>query len=292
MKLEASFHARSIFLGLCLSLCISTAMAQSSVQKWEKFDFTKQVVAEADIQKLSLDELKLLRGIIFGRHGRIFKEQEIADYLYSRPWYQPSDQFRNSMLNSIERNNLDRIRGAEAAKHKQIEPGDLRFYQARAFTLAQLGKHSLAELRVMRAEIEAIHGARFDDEPWLQTYFEERYWYEPAAKYASDSLSETERKNLATIAEAEKQQRNLKLLPGDMAAFQNQPIMPDLLKGLSLYELRLLRNEIYALHGRVFNTAWIQQYFDMQPWYNYNPDFKDSQLSAIEVENVNTIVAF
>ncbi len=35
----------------------------------------------------------------------------------------------------------------------------------------------------MIAEVEAVHGKRFDDEPWLQKYFEERYWYHSKANY-------------------------------------------------------------------------------------------------------------
>ncbi|HJQ23683.1 MAG TPA: YARHG domain-containing protein [Blastocatellia bacterium] len=291
MRWVRVIQSRLALTVMALLSCALAAQAQGQAEKWEKVDFAKQVVQPAEIQRLPLDSLRLLRGIIFGRHGRIFKEQDIQDYLNSRDWYQPNDQFRNAMLNQTERKNLDIIRLAEAAKHKQVEPGDLRLYKDRAFSDAQLGKHTLAELRVMRAEIEAIHGARFDDEPWLQTYFEERYWYQPAARYNPDTLSETERKNVATITEAEKKQRNLKLLPGDMVLFQNQRVGAELLRGLGLYELRLLRNEVYALHGRMFNTSWIQQYFDQQPWYTPKEDFKDAQLTAIEVANINTIIA-
>ena len=291
-KPQKRFPARLIWLGFILLLCQTAARAQRPVEKWEHFDFAKQTVKPADIQSLALDELKLLRGIVFGRHGRIFKEEDIQAYLLDRPWYKPNEQFRNAVLNATERKNLDTIRAAEAKKHEHIEPGDLRFFNDRAFTAAQLGQHPLAELRVMRAEIEAIHGARFDDEPWLQTYFEERYWYQPAAKYNPDGLSEIERKNLATIAAAEKQQRNLQILPGDMAAFQNQPLAENLLRGLGLYELRLLRNEIYALHGRQFKTEWLQSYFDAQPWYTARPEFRDTQLSAVEVKNIATIINY
>ena len=37
-------------------------------------------------------------------------------------------------------------------------------------------------------EVEAIHGKRFEDEPWLQKYFEERYWYFPSDKYDAKKL--------------------------------------------------------------------------------------------------------
>ena len=61
------------------------------------------------------------------------------------------------------------------------------------------------------------------------------------------------------------------------------------LEGLSSYELRIARNEIYARHGRTFQDSELQAYFDSQPWYQPNPDFDDSQLSDCERENVNFI---
>lgn len=64
---------------------------------------------------------------------------------------------------------------------------------------------------------------------------------------------------------------------------------------LSTPELELARNEIYARHGRQFQTEYIQQYFNSRPWYkinpNYNYDNEDSMLSQIELENVKIIVA-
>jgi len=44
-----------------------------------------------------------------------------------------------------------------------------------------------------------------------------------------------------------------------MEFFENKLISDAMLRGLSLHELRLLRNEIYARHGRIFKTMWIQQ---------------------------------
>ncbi|MEW6210651.1 MAG: YARHG domain-containing protein [Acidobacteriota bacterium] len=264
--------------------------AQSQIERWEKFDFTRNLISPAQIQNMSEDDLKLLRGIVFGKRGRIFRDEEIQAYLYSRDWYTPTDAFRNSMLTEMERKNLDIIREAEAMRHEKIEPGDMRFWQTRLFTTDKLGRHTLAELRILRAEIEAIHGRRFDDEPGLQAYFEERYWYKPAARYQPSSLSEIERANIAVIAAAEKQQRNVKLQPGDMIAFQNRLITEDLLAGLGLYELRILRNEIYALRGRQFRTPWIADYFYNQPWYSPLPDFREPRLTDVETKNIATIV--
>jgi len=45
-------------------------------------------------------------------------------------------------------------------------------------------------------------------------------------------------------------------------------IQPDDLGQLSLLDLELMRNEIYARHGWVFNRRDLQDYFSKQPWYS------------------------
>ncbi|MGH9907612.1 MAG: YARHG domain-containing protein [Pyrinomonadaceae bacterium] len=180
------------------------------------------------------------------------------------------------------------MRDAEARKHEKVEPGDMRYYRNRQLTRKQLGNHSKSEWSVLHAEIEAIHGKRFDDQPWLQQYFEERYWYQAKDSYDAKQLSAIERKNMQTIAAAQKTQRRLALAPGDLELFENRLITENLLKGLSLHELRLLRNEIYARHGRLFRAPWLQQYFWSQPWYEQNEEFKDEQLSGNDKLNAET----
>lgn len=67
------------------------------------------------------------------------------------------------------------------------------------------------------------------------------------------------------------------------------------LYGLSQTEVSLARNEIYARHGRKFNTDSIRQYFESQSWYNprINPDdFSESVFNNYEKENIKTIVNY
>jgi hypothetical protein len=240
---------------------------------------------------LPLEDLKVLRGIVFGRHGRIFKDAEIKVYLEATSWYKANPDFNNSMLNNLERRNLDLIRDAEAGKHKRIEPGDMRYWRTRPIARKKLGNHSGAEWKVLVAEVEAIHGKRFDD-AWLQQYFDERYWYVPSAHYDAKKLSPIEQKNLDLLSTAQKKERKVALLPGDMELFENKTISEQMLRGLSLHELRLLRNEVYARHGRIFRAPWLQQYFDLQTWYVADENFKDEQLSGSDKLNVETIVRY
>ena len=283
---------RSLVLLALIALVSIPAVAQDPMDALKELDFKKTSLKQAQVQKLSPEDLKLLRGIIFGRHGRVFRDNDIKVYLEEQSWYKPNPEFKNSMLNDVERRNLDVVRIAEAAKHEFIQPGDMRYWRDRQITSRKLGKHSGAEWKVLIAEVEAIHGKQFDDEPWLQQYFEERYWYFPSDKYDAKKLTAIERKNLEILRGAQKRQRKVALLPGDMQFFESRTITEQMLHGLSLHELRLLRNEVYARHGRIFRAEWLQQYFFFQPWYNPDENFKDEELSGSDKLNVETIVKY
>ncbi len=280
---------------LVLLSAFSLANAQdeyAAVKTWETFDFAGRSVAPADLSALTLDDLKLVRGIVFGKHGRVFKDPDIKRFLESRTWFKADPNFQNSALNDTERGNLDVIRIAEARKHETVQPGDMRLYVSRALTRKKLGTHTSAEWTVLAAEVEAIHGKRFEDTAWLQQYFDERYWYRAADRYDPKGLSDIERKNLQLIESIRKNQRRLALSPGDMELFENKLISEALLRGVSLHELRLLRNEIYARHGRIFRTDWLQQYFGSQSWYDPKEDFKDEEISGSDKTNIETIVKY
>jgi hypothetical protein len=296
MKTPVTISRLILTLFLLLLLAGSSAVfAQneySAIKKWESFDFAGHKMTATDVSPLTLDNLKLVRGIVFGKHGRVFKDPDIRRYLESRDWYKPNADFNNSSLNDTERANLDLIRIAEAEQHETVQPGDMRIYQNRTLTRQKLGTHTNAEWTVLASEIEAIHGKRFEGTPWLQQYFDERYWYKAADRYDPKSLSAIEQKNLRLIDTIQRRQRRVALAPGDMELFENKLITAMMLRGLSLHELRLLRNEIYARRGRFFQTLWLQQYFGSQPWYDPKEDFKDEQLTGTDKTNVETIVAY
>ncbi|MDQ3803453.1 MAG: YARHG domain-containing protein [Acidobacteriota bacterium] len=279
-------------LAVVPALGLSAGAQENSVEKLQALDFSKQKLAREQLKELTLWDLQMLRGIVFGRHGRVFKDRDIQGFLREQEWYKPNPNFTNSLLNETERANLDLIREMEAAQHEKIEPGDLRWWQSRPMTAENLGTHTAAEWRILRAEVEAVHGKRFDDQPWLQQYFEERYWYKPDPSYDARRLSATERRNLAAIDAAQRKGRQVALSPGDLEHYENREITEQMLAGLSLHELRLLRNEIYARRGRQFRTEWLAQYFWSQPWYVAREEEGEPELSAVEKKNVETIVAY
>jgi hypothetical protein len=61
------------------------------------------------------------------------------------------------------------------------------------------------------------------------------------------------------------------------------------LTNLSKGVLRLMRNAIYARHGRTFNSYDLQYYFDNSPWYKPNPNYSDDLLTDIDKYNIALI---
>jgi hypothetical protein len=263
-----------------------------AAKPWETIDYSRTRLKDADVASRTLDELRLMRGILFGRHGRVFGvDRDIDRYLRAQSWYKADRGYDNTTLNDVEHANLDVIRKAEAMRHKNVEPGDMRWWKARALAEAQLGEHSGPELRVLLAEIEAIHGRVFDDAPTLQQYFDARYWYRADRDYDPKVLTATERKNMDVIESAIRRQRKVVLLPGDLGPYLTKPITPQMLAGVGLHELRFLRNEIYARRGRVFQTGWLANWFSQYSWYQPNEQFRDEMLTPVQKSNVAVITA-
>ena len=261
---------------------------------FDKFDFARVRLTKARIAKLKEDEnsddFALLRGVVFGKHGRIFKERSIQDYLEKQAWYKPNKAFSNSVLTPVERANLDLIRITEAEKHSFIEPGDMRIWKAKLIGDDNLRDYSGAELTILIAEIEAIHGKPFSEE-WLQKYFDDRYWYKPNAAYDPTTLTEIERKNIERLITEKEKNRKMAISIGDMDNFQNVALTEDKLEGLSLLDLRILREEFYARHGKKFDAPGIRDYFNWRDWYKPAKIQKTIKLNKIEQQNVDLLAA-
>ena len=69
--------------------------------------------------------------------------------------------------------------------------------------------------------------------------------------------------------------------------YSERLLTEDDIRGMSKHELKLLRNEIFARHGRKFKTKEIQDYFLSKDWYQ--PLYDEVQLSKIEAQNVEFI---
>lgn len=69
-----------------------------------------------------------------------------------------------------------------------------------------------------------------------------------------------------------------------------KPLDPKELEGKSVEDLYLMRNEIYARHGKPFKTFELDQYFGGQAWYKLDLEYKDDRLAETEKHNATLIL--
>ncbi|HEV3410821.1 MAG TPA: YARHG domain-containing protein [Puia sp.] len=75
-------------------------------------------------------------------------------------------------------------------------------------------------------------------------------------------------------------------LHGKYAYASSVILTDDIFEFLDPFEIRRLRNEIYARHGYIFKTPDMKFYFAAQPWYQPRFDNVDDQLTDLEKFNL------
>jgi len=83
--------------------------------------------------------------------------------------------------------------------------------------------------------------------------------------------------------------------PDNYFWLSRRPVTDADLDGKDGFTLDIMRNSIFARHGRRFDTPGLQEYFDNQPWYNptYLPKkFPTKLLSKLEQRNVDYIARY
>jgi serine/threonine protein kinase, bacterial len=82
----------------------------------------------------------------------------------------------------------------------------------------------------------------------------------------------------------------------DSVVFSQRLVNSGDLANKTALELDIMRNSIFARHGRKFNTPGLQDYFNKQSWYRpqYSPDEFDKLkiLSSIESQNISYILQY
>lgn len=61
------------------------------------------------------------------------------------------------------------------------------------------------------------------------------------------------------------------------------------LKDLDKAQLRIMRNAVYARHGRTFKSVDLQSLWECYTWYKKNPNYSDSMLTDIDKYNIELI---
>jgi TM2 domain-containing membrane protein YozV len=77
--------------------------------------------------------------------------------------------------------------------------------------------------------------------------------------------------------------------PGRFPEVSERLLTASDLQGLSKYDLKIMRNEIFARHGYIFQTEAMKTYFRNQSWYSPRYSNVNSWLTSIENKNIALI---
>jgi hypothetical protein len=217
--------------------------------------FTRAITA-ADLQGRSLRELSLIRNTIFARAGNPFRKQWLSSYFRAQPWYAPAVKMDESRLTPLDRENANFVAAYEAALPRVDLVG------RKAAVLARYpGKtgEALVEALSEPDRTELILLARALGESGADYFF------------------------------ADGDDPEFEISPLDDPRMLDRQIVAKDLADLSRRDLRILRNMVYARHGRPFQSLVLQQYFGNMEWYKPDPAYSDSRLSALDKRNVQVI---
>jgi hypothetical protein len=74
---------------------------------------SERLLTASELQGLSKYDLRIMRNEIFGRHGYIFKSDDLKEHFRNQSWYTPKYSDVNSMLTDIEKKNIEFIKSHE-----------------------------------------------------------------------------------------------------------------------------------------------------------------------------------
>ena len=167
---------------------------------------------------------------------------------------------------------------------------------SRNLTETELAACTCLQLEILRNEIYARHGRIFKRAD-LQQYFGAQPWYKanPNNPSGEGGQNQFERSNAAKVLNLEKA-RGCK--EGSVPITAPCPVWPAPqlryltdaeLAGCTCAQLELLRNEIFARHGRIFKRQDLQKYFSARPWYRPNPNNSTGEKGQNQFEKANAI---
>jgi hypothetical protein len=81
-------------------------------------------------------------------------------------------------------------------------------------------------------------------------------------------------------------------VPGKYPEGSSRLLTPEDVSGKSPWELKVMKNEIYARHGYIFKSSELRSYFESQPWYRPTSDDVSAMMSNIEKENAAFIKGY
>jgi hypothetical protein len=249
----------------------------------------------------SLRELAILRNTVFARYGWSgFRKPWLREHFQKQPWFKPNPNFTYKLLSDADRKNVHFI----GVREQSFTERELRHMQDTIFARAgkvwnDVYEWKLKDGRTVRSctepqaplnEEDGCTGANCEGTESRDCRFREETWYRPDPKFSEDKLPAEARIELGLISRAlgSFASDTGKLEKGSQASLDRILLVQEL-RQLSLRDLRLLRNTIYARRGRPFKSKVLQAHFKAMSWYREDPSYTDARLTANDKRNIALI---
>jgi hypothetical protein len=249
----------------------------------------------------SLRELSLMRNTIFARYGwGGFRKPWVREYFQGQPWYRPDPKFSYKRLSKADQQNVHII----AVREQSFTEREL--FRMRFAVYARAGKvfgdvyeWKLANGKTVRSceepkeplDAEECSGSHCAGAHSWDCEFQEERWYKPDPGFSEDKLPPEARIELGLISRALGQYASDDSSRDKASASLDRVLSVAELRQLSLRDLRLLRNTIYARRGRPFKSKVLQSHFSAMSWYRKDPSYTDARLTANDKRNIDLIRA-
>jgi len=241
----------------------------------------------------SLRDLSILRNTIYARYGWDgFRKEWLRNYFHAQPWFRPNPKFTYKLLTDADRKNAHFI----GVREQQFTESQL--LEMRDDVYARRGKvwhdqyvyvtKSGKKVRACEPPPGADE-AEEDAPPSRSCRYAGKPWYRPDPAFSEDKLSADDRIELGLLDRA---LGHFALDDKTRSASEqslDRILSPAELRKLSLRDLRLLRNTIYARRGRPFKSEILQKHFQGMSWYKKDPQYSDTLLSKTDVRNIALI---
>jgi hypothetical protein len=256
----------------------------------ERMDRARVVCKNGELDK-TLRELSILRNTIYARYGwGGYRKPWLKAYFQSQPWFVANPKFSYKLLSDADRKNAHLIAARE-----------------QGFTDM--------ELREMRDDVFARHGKVWNDKPkWKvngkivaacnqpkggeeseysddsrDCRYAHKKWYTANPAFKEADLGVDDKVELGLIDRSMGSFALDDESRGKSEAGLDRILSVAELRQLSLRDLRLLRNTIYARHGRPFKSEILRDHFSGMSWYKVDAAYSDKLLTANDTRNIALI---
>ena len=256
------------------------------------------VVACPELAGRTLRELSIMRNVIYARQGWDgYRKPWLREYFHSQKWFKANPKFTYKLLSPVDKKNAHLI----AAREQSFTSGDLT--RLREDVYARHGKSfadampewtlkngkSVKSCKKPKNTDDDSYGGDINLDDFAGCRYARASWYKVNPAYSDALLTADDKVELGLISRASGEFSLDDDTRGKAESGLDRLLSMAELRQLSLRDLRLLRNTIYARRGRTFKSDVLRSHFEGLDWYKAAPDYSDKLLTRNDTRNIGMI---